>query len=360
MKLGARILKTGVAIMLSLYIAIGLGLESPMFAAVAAVFAIQPSIYRTFQTILEHIQANIIGATIAIIFVLTFGHDPFVVGLVSIITIAIILKLKLEANVIPLALVTVIIIMESPAEDFLMFASLRLLLILIGVFSAFLVNLFFIPPRYETKLYNHIVEHTEQTIQWIMLFIRRDAHHRTLKTDISRLDEKMIKIQNLYLFYKEERNYLLKRRYSKARKIVLFRQMISTSKKALFLLKNLERREHEIAHLPPEIQILLSSHLDRLTQYHDRIILRYTGKVRSCTTEEQLGDINKGKAELTEQFMDLYKNKEFNEEHWHHLFPIISHVVEYEEKLKHLDQLVDSFFKYHKKENRVQVVEEDE
>ena len=358
MKLGARILKTGVAIMLSLYIAIGLNLEMPMFAAVAAVFAIQPSIYRTFQTILEHIQANIIGATIAIVFVLTFGHDPFVVGVVAIITIAIILKLKLESNVIPLALVTVIIIMESPAEDFLMFASLRLLLILIGVFSAFLVNLFFIPPRYETKLYNEIVDHSEQTIQWIMLFMRRDANHRTLKTDIKRLDDKMIKIENLYLFYKEERNYLLQNKYSKARKVVLFRQMISTFKKALFLLKNLERREHEISHLNSGIEELLTTQLDRLTQYHDRILLRYIGRVISRTTEEQIEEMNRGRTQLTEHFMELYKKDDLCEEQWHHLLPIISHIVEYEEKLKHLDQLVDSFFSYHKEENRVHVKEE--
>lgn len=60
MKLGARILKTGIAIVLALYLATWLGLPTPVFAGIAAVFAIQPSIYRSFLTIVDQVQANII------------------------------------------------------------------------------------------------------------------------------------------------------------------------------------------------------------------------------------------------------------------------------------------------------------
>ncbi|MCY7601029.1 aromatic acid exporter family protein, partial [Bacillus altitudinis] len=38
MKLGARILKTGIAIVLALYLATWLGLPIPVFAGIAAVF----------------------------------------------------------------------------------------------------------------------------------------------------------------------------------------------------------------------------------------------------------------------------------------------------------------------------------
>ena len=68
MKLGARIVKTGVAIVLALFIAELLGLPNPVFAGIAAIFAIQPSIYRSYLTIIEQIQGNVIGAVIAIIF----------------------------------------------------------------------------------------------------------------------------------------------------------------------------------------------------------------------------------------------------------------------------------------------------
>ena len=44
MKLGARVLKTGVAIVFALSLAELLNLPSPVFAGIAAIFAIQPSI----------------------------------------------------------------------------------------------------------------------------------------------------------------------------------------------------------------------------------------------------------------------------------------------------------------------------
>ena len=47
MKLGARILKTGIAIVLALLIAQLIGLPSPVFAGIAAIFAVQPTIYRS-------------------------------------------------------------------------------------------------------------------------------------------------------------------------------------------------------------------------------------------------------------------------------------------------------------------------
>lgn len=358
MKLGARIFKTGLAVMLSLYIAIWVGLEPPMFAALAATFAIQPSIYRSFQTILEQVQANIIGAILAIVFVLTFGHDPFVVSVVVIIAIAIILKLKFEASTIPIAIVTIIVIMESPTDHFIEFAGGRFLLILIGVIAAFIVNLLFIPPRYETKLFHQIEKHTEETIQWIRLFINKDADTKVLKKDISRLNEAILKTENTYLLYKEERNYLKKNTYAKGRKVVLFRQMIAVLKKAQFLLKNLEQRENEINQLPEPLYKSLREQLSLLTTYHDRILLRYLGKVTSSPAEEFMEEMKEGKNSLMKEHLKLYHEAEADQESWWlHILPIISHVVEYEEKLEHLDQLIDSFFNYHQEENIVKIDE---
>ncbi|WP_209124060.1 aromatic acid exporter family protein [Alkalihalobacillus sp. BA299] len=360
MKLGARIFKTGLAIILSLYLAIWIGLDNPSYAALAATFAVQPSIYRSFQTILEQIQANIIGAVLAVIFVLTFGPDPFVVGLVTVIAIAIIIKLKLEASTIPLAIVTIIIIMESPVENFIEFSSIRFLLIIIGVFAAFIVNLVFIPPRYETKLYYKVVEYTEQTIQWTMLFIRKDADHKAMRKDQTVLHEKMVKLENLFLLYKEERNYFIKNKYSKARKVVLFKQMIICGQKISTILKSLDRRENELFHMPENLQELLKEQLRRLTDYHNRILLRYAGKVHSQLKPDILEEIDEGKITLMESYLELYEQAEISKEEWLHLLPIISHIMEYEEKLEHLDQLVDSFFTYHKNENKVLMQKEEE
>ena len=104
MKLGARILKTGIAIVLALLIAQLIGLPSPVFAGIAAIFAVQPTIYRSFLSIVEQIQGNTIGAVIATIFVLLFGNNVFIIGLAAILVLALHLKFKLK-NAIGLSLV---------------------------------------------------------------------------------------------------------------------------------------------------------------------------------------------------------------------------------------------------------------
>lgn len=146
MKLGARMLKTGIAITLSLYIAQLLNLQPILFAGIAAIFAIQPTIYRSYLSVVEQIQGNIIGALLAIAFTLLFGNHLLIIGLAAIVAIGIMLKLKLE-NSIRLALVTIIAIMEAPVDEFLYYASLRTFSIFIGILSAFVVNLIFLPPN---------------------------------------------------------------------------------------------------------------------------------------------------------------------------------------------------------------------
>ncbi|OIJ17258.1 hypothetical protein BKP37_01785 [Anaerobacillus alkalilacustris] len=359
MKLGARIFKTGLSITLSLYVAMLLEMNPPMFAALAATFAIQPSIYKSFQTIIEQIQGNIISALLAVIFVLTFGHHPFVVGVVVIIVIAINIQLKMNA-IIPLAVATVIIIMESPTDDFVTFASTRFLLIMVGIFSAFIVNLVFIPPKHETQLYHKLSDCTENIIKWIRLLTRNDAKQKMLKKDLSKLKEALVKIDNLFLLYKEERNYFKKRKYAKGRKVVLFRQMLVTSNKALAILKALNRRENELHHMPDELQMLIRDRLDYLTNYHERILLKYAGKVKSQTTEECIQEVCLGKQELTELFMNFYKKDDIDSNEWLHLFPVIAQIVEYSDQLEYLDKLVDSFFTYHKLENEVNIKERED
>src|SRR5690606_27204841 len=120
------------------------------FAGIAAVFAIQPSIYRSYLTVIEQVQANVIGAFFAVLFGMYFGNNAFIIGLTVVLVIAINLRFKMEKT-ISVAIVTVIAIMESPSEQFIEFASLRFLAILLGILSAFLVNLIFLPPKYEKK-----------------------------------------------------------------------------------------------------------------------------------------------------------------------------------------------------------------
>ncbi|MBM7650582.1 FUSC family protein [Neobacillus cucumis] len=356
MKLGARILKTGIAIALSLFLGQVLHSPSPVFAGIAAIFAIQPTIYRSYLTIIEQIQGNIIGALFAVIFVLLLGNHIIVIGLAAIVVISLNLKLKLE-NTIGLSLVTLISIMETQSGNFIQFAGIRFSTIMIGVFSAFLVNLIFMPPRYETKLYFKIVQTTEEIIKWIRLSTRHDYDHQLLKTDIKIFKESIHSMEQLYTMYKEERSYFKKVKLEKSRKLVIYRQLNVTAKKALDTLKRLHRFENELLQLPETFKQSIQDQLDSLIYHHEQVLLRFIGKIPTPPSNvKETNCINK------KELFDFYlkhvrENDGQDNPHLYHSMQIIATIIDYGEQVEHLDTLITSFHIYHQNEVSVEVSE---
>lgn len=353
MKLGARVLKTGIAIVLALFLGQLLNLPSPVFAAIAAVFAVQPTIYRSFNHIIEQIQGNLIGAITAVLFVVFLGNDYFFVGLAAIIVIALNLTLKLE-NTISLSLVTMIVIMESTEEAFITFALLRFSTIMLGVLSAILVNLFFLPPKHEKRLFNLINELIQETTKWLRLTIRHASEHNLLKNDIRKMQRTIRELDTLYGLYKEERNYLSffrKSTLTKSRKLVVYRQMISTARRSLETLRRIHRYENEFLQMPEEFQLLIQQHIDILVHHHEHVMLKYLGKVKSHVVFEE-GAIRLDRKELVTVFFNYIKEANIQDEAiLTHNTQIISSIVDYEEQLEHLDRLINSFQRFHIKAN---------
>ncbi|QKS70624.1 aromatic acid exporter family protein [Paenalkalicoccus suaedae] len=356
MRLGARIFKTGLAVTLALYVGMWLQFSTPAFAALAAFLSVQPSVRKSIMSIWDQIQANVISALLAIVFVLTFGHEPFVVGVVVLLIIAIHIKWKKE-GIIPLAVVTAILIMGSPTDDFSSFALDRFLLIMVGVFSAFIVNLIFLPPKHENLLYHKVTGTNEQILQWIRLILHHEIDHRTFKQDQQTIATQLGKLDTLFDLYKDERTINRKNEYARLRKVVLFRQMIIATKKAEDILVSLSKHDNVTHNLPEEIECQMRSQLDELTNYHDRILLKYAGKVRPQSMEEYHEEIAQGKRQLVDVFMSYQQKASFEYEAWMHFFPVIALVIEYSEELEHLDKLVDGFFTYHTEDNEVEVTD---
>ncbi|WNS80141.1 aromatic acid exporter family protein [Domibacillus sp. DTU_2020_1001157_1_SI_ALB_TIR_016] len=348
MKLGARIFKTGIAIVLALYLAEWLNLPSPVLAGIAAIFAIQPNIYRSYLTVIEQIQANIIGAVLAILFVLVFGNHIIIVGMAVIIAIILLLKFKLEKS-IPIALVTIVAIMEVQNDQFVQFSMIRMFNISIGVLSSFLVNLIFLPPQYETKLFSLINQLNEDVLKWIRITSRNASESYLLKKDIIRQREKLIKIDNMFLLYKEDRTTPLKKNLrAKQRKIVLYRKLILTTRRSMDILQRLNQYENELHHLNPQLLRTMQDHLDCLVSYHEHLLLRFVGKAKTTETSEELFEPCMNRDEFMHMFTDeIYKNNSDEITSSIHLLHIVSSILEYGEKLEHLDHLMTSFYKYH-------------
>lgn len=355
MKLGARMLKTGIAITLALYIAQLLNLPSPIFTGIAAIFAIQPTIYRSYLSVVEQVQGNIIGALLAISFYLLFGSHLLIVGLTAIVAIVIMVKLKLE-NSIRLALVTIIVIMEAPTEQFLYFASLRTFSIFIGILSAFIVNFIFLPPKYETKLFQNISNVTEDILKWIRLTTRFVSEDQLLKKDIGNIKKRLAQVNQLYSMYEEERRYFRKNDYTKLRKLVIYRQMIQVTQKCFDILKLQHKYENILYSLPESLQVGTRERLDYLLSYHDQLLLKYLGRVRQ---EAELDDVIYGEFDR-DQLRDAYLNEIRKSDpddvfQPYHLMRVLSAITEYEEQLEQLDKLIRTFQTYHEKDSHVEV-----
>ncbi|PRO65512.1 hypothetical protein C6I21_10065 [Alkalicoccus urumqiensis] len=354
MRLGARIFKTGLAVTLALYVAMWLQFPTTQFAALAAFFAVQPSVHKSMTLIWDQVQANIISAVLAITFVTAFGSEPFVIGVVVLLIIAIHIKWKKE-NIIPLAVVTAIIIMGSPTDDFYNFAADRFLLIIVGVFSAFLVNMMFLPPKHENQLYHKLSAINEEIIQWIRLLLHHEVDYQTLKQDQEKIRTSIVKLETMFDLYKEERSIFRRSEYSRMRKIVLFRQMIRTTRKAEDILKSLARNDHVTHQLPAVVEETLRAQLDEFTSYHERIMLKYMGKVKPQAGDDYDNEIAQRRRDLVKTFMTHQTSDELDYDEWMHFFPVIALILEYAEELEHLDTLVDGFFTYHTENNEVEV-----
>ncbi len=353
MKIGARILKTGIAIILALSLSQLLDLPSPAFAGIAAIFAIQPTIFRSYRTIIEQLQGNAIGAAIAIVFVLVFGNNVFFVGLACIIVILINVKMKTEST-LTLAVVTVIAIMENQSGNFFSFAFERFFTIMIGIFSSFVVNLLFIPPKYETKLYQQITSVSTDITKWIRISMRHASEHTHIKNDLLTFKDQVIKIEQLYLMYKEDKELFKKASKAKARKLVVYRQMLTTAKRALDILKKLNKYENQFLHMPEHFQADIKDKLDYLVTQHEHVNLKYIRKTK--TTAVSCKEPTQSHQHLLNLFLTIQKKLEGQEDAEHHLYhmmALISAIVEYEENIQHLDTLITSYQAFHKDDDKL-------
>lgn len=357
MKLGARILKTGVAIVLALFIAELLKLPTTVFAGIAAIFAIQPSIYRSYLRIVEQIQGNIIGAIIGITFVLIFGHQFVIIGLAAVVIILIMNKLGLESS-ITMALVMMIAIMEIRNDDFLIYALLRFLTIVVGVLSAFLVNLLFMPPKYETKLFQSIYQSQDEIIRWTRLAGRQASERIATKKSIAKLKERLSEIDQTYLLFKEERSYFKKTTRVKTRKLVIYRQMITTSRSSYDVLKKLHQYENELMSVPEHFRLMIQERLDILLNYHEQLHLKFAGTLKAEHSSSTVEDYIQ-RHEVMEIFIkEIVVTKEIEDFSEYHLLHILSAILHYEEQLEHLDKLITALQKHRGNELNEDIQEE--
>ncbi|AEH54377.1 protein of unknown function DUF939 [Heyndrickxia coagulans 2-6] len=355
MRVGARIVKTGIAITIALFIAQLLKMPSPVFAGIAATFAIKPTIYRSYRSIIDQVQGNLIGALLAVIFVMAFGNHFLVVGLGSVLIIILMLKLKLD-DTVGLALVTMIVIMETPSDNFLQTAGIRFATLFIGIFSSFLVNLIFLPPKYEARLYVRLTHVTEELLKFIRIAARQEADYQLLKEELPGIKDRVYKVEQLYTLFKEEKIYGKSNRIERQRKVVLYKEMVAILNLSYIILKRLQQYKADIAGLPETFRSMLQEQMEYLVNEHEKMLLMFLGKVKAHAQKCDTAD--KQRNELMDIFLQNLKDETFRADlQSYHVMNLLALLVDYQEELEHLEKLITVSQTYHHEQSELNLDE---
>jgi uncharacterized membrane protein YgaE (UPF0421/DUF939 family) len=176
LNIGARTIKTGIAVALSVYLCLLLKIEPPLFAATSAVVCMQQSIGKGFKNALEQIIVNIIAIAVGVLLGLTIPLPFISMAIATIIVILFCTKIYRTQNQIVLAIISAIFILASPEVQFLNHALIRSEAILIGIVTANIINLAIAPPRYRKTLENKLIKLNNLVVQKFTESLNRYLH----------------------------------------------------------------------------------------------------------------------------------------------------------------------------------------
>jgi len=162
---GARIIKTGIAVTITMFICKALKLEPAFFGAISAVINMQPSIFLTFKTAVDQFLVHILGVTAALILGYLIGGNPLSMGIITIIIITLYIKLNLQ-NGITMGIVAAVFVLSSSSEQFLPHALTRTAVIFTGLGTAMFVNIVLWPPRYRQQFKERLAESNHEAVRY--------------------------------------------------------------------------------------------------------------------------------------------------------------------------------------------------
>ncbi|MDR3288654.1 MAG: aromatic acid exporter family protein [Peptococcaceae bacterium] len=192
MYIGARILKTGLAVSLAMLLCKYWQMEPAIFAAITVVLNMQSSVRRSLRNAWQQVAVHMIGVLLGVGLGLLIGNNAFVLGLATALVIVLCNKLK-WLNVIPAGVLSVLFILAAPAEQFLAQAGTRSIVIFIGLGVALIVNSVLAPPRYKAQLLELLRRHFDETFEYFLKSTRAFVKAGTLSAYENKKPEALIR-----------------------------------------------------------------------------------------------------------------------------------------------------------------------
>lgn len=163
--IGARVVKTALAIMLSILTARFLELQTPQFAGIVAILAVQPSFYRSLRYGIQHTISAIVGAILGAFVMFEVGNSFLVIGLVALLLMVLHVKLK-TTNSLLVSVVVAVNTMGTIPHYFGETALNQIALVIIGVGYGTLINLF--PKPFHQERASHLLTQAEGMIRVLL------------------------------------------------------------------------------------------------------------------------------------------------------------------------------------------------
>lgn len=168
--MGIRTVKTAVATVAAVYLAMLLSLQYPMSAGLLAILGVETTIRKGIVTSLTRIGASIMGLAIATLMLILFGFHLIVLAAFILIAIPLLLKLRLQ-NGLATCCVTVFHVFTIGSASVPILLN-ELALLLVGLGTATIVNIVYMPDA-ERKLKQER-EKTENAFSAIFVQIARN------------------------------------------------------------------------------------------------------------------------------------------------------------------------------------------
>jgi uncharacterized membrane protein YgaE (UPF0421/DUF939 family) len=156
MKIGARILKSALAVVICIFYGSFLNENSGFFAAIAAIITMQGTFSDSFIKGKDRVFGTFVGAFFGYIFALLLQGNPFLIGIGIIIIIYICKSLKWNASIVIACVVFLSIMIDG--DNILQYSIFRLLDTTAGIIIALLVNYFILPHKPLLAVYNECSE----------------------------------------------------------------------------------------------------------------------------------------------------------------------------------------------------------
>lgn len=195
MKIGARTIKTGIAVTISMFICALFDIDSVIFAGAATVLNLQPSVGLSLHNAREQLSVHFTSIGLAVILGYTVGSNPLIMGLVTVLIILIGNRMRWKAGSVG-GVMAAIFILSSPGSEFLQHALTRSIAIFIGVAVALLVNLTIVRPNYREPLLTKLTELNNLIAAYFALGVRSYLHLPAVEPETG--DKKVKEIERLF------------------------------------------------------------------------------------------------------------------------------------------------------------------